>query len=137
MELLVYRVVMHWSNIPPTSRVQTDNSTLQMLFNTTNRMNQRLNKLDMLDDLCARRSNMEKHFNKRDNDILDIRNDWRQQSQRNSDEEFHYNIVETRVSAIESDKDQLQWESIELREKRLKMQTHSMKYNLIFSGIHE
>jgi hypothetical protein len=23
--------------------------------------------------------------------------------------EFHYNIVETRVSAIESDKDQLQW----------------------------
>ena len=100
-------------------------------------MNQRLNKLDMLDDLCARMSNMEKHFNKRDNDILDIRNDWRQQSQRNSDEEFHYNIVETRMSAIESDKDPLQWENVELREKLLEMQAHSMKYNMIFSGIPE
>jgi len=28
----------------PTSHVQTDNSTLQMLFNTINQMNQRLNK---------------------------------------------------------------------------------------------
>ena len=84
----------------PTYHVKTDNSTLQMLFNTINRMNQRLNKLDMLDDLCARMSNMEKHFNKLDSDILDIRNDLREQSQRISDEEFHYNIVETRVSAI-------------------------------------
>ena len=100
-------------------------------------MEKHVNKLDMLDDLCARMSNMEKHVKKLDNDILDIRNDLRQQSQRISDGEFHYNIVETRVSAIESDKDQIQWESIELREKRLEMQTHSMKYNLIFSGIHE
>jgi hypothetical protein len=38
--------------------------------------------------------------NKLDSDILDIRNDLREQSQRISDEEFHYNIVETRVSAI-------------------------------------
>jgi hypothetical protein len=45
-------------------------------------MNQILNKLDMLDDLCARMSNMEKHFNKLDNDILDIRNDSREQSHR-------------------------------------------------------
>ena len=29
----------------PTSYVQTDNSILQMLFNTINEMNQRLNKL--------------------------------------------------------------------------------------------
>ena len=32
----------------------------------------------MLDELCARISNMEKHFNKLDNEILDIRNDLRQ-----------------------------------------------------------
>ena len=91
-----------------TSHVQTDNSTLQMLFNTINQMNKRLNKLDMLHDLCARRSNMEKHFNQLENDILDIKNYLRQQSQRISDKEFHYNIVETRVSAIEYAKDQLQ-----------------------------
>jgi hypothetical protein len=41
------------------------------------------------------------------------------------------------MSAIESDKDQLQWENIELREKLLEMQAHSMKDNLIFSGIPE
>jgi len=91
----------------------------------------------MLDDLCARMSNMEKPFNKLDNDILDIRNDLRQQSQRISDEEFYYNIVETNVSAIESDKDQFQWENLELRGKLLEMQAHSMKYNLILSGIPE
>ena len=55
----------------------TECSMLQMLFNTINQKNQRLNKLDMLDDLCARMSNMEKHFNKLDNDILDTRNDLR------------------------------------------------------------
>ena len=64
------------------SHVQNDNSTLQMLFNTINQMNQRLNKLDMLDDLCARMSNMEKHVNTLDNDILGIINDLREQSQR-------------------------------------------------------
>ena len=32
----------------------------------------------MLDDLCARMSSMEKHFNKLDNEIFDIRNDLRQ-----------------------------------------------------------
>jgi hypothetical protein len=48
----------------------------------------------------------------------------RQQSQRISDEEVYYNIVETRVSAIESDKDQLQWENVELRGKLLEMQAH-------------
>jgi hypothetical protein len=51
---------------------------------------------------------MEKHFNQLENDILDIKNYLRQQSQRISDKEFHYNIVETRVSAIEYAKDQLQ-----------------------------
>jgi hypothetical protein len=54
----------------------------KLLFNTINQMNQRFNKLDMLDDLCARMSNMEKHFNKLDNDILDIRHYSREQSQR-------------------------------------------------------
>ena len=65
-----------------TSHVQTNNSTLQMLFNTINQMNQRLNNLDMLDDLCATLSNMGKYVSKLYNDILDIRDDLRQQSQR-------------------------------------------------------
>ena len=43
--------------------VQTDSSTLQMLFNAINQMNQRHNKHHMFDDSCARMSNVEKHFN--------------------------------------------------------------------------
>ena len=58
----------------------------------------------------------------------------RQQSQRITDEEFYYNIVETRVSAIESDKDQLQWEHLEPRGEHLEMHAHSMKYNIILVG---
>jgi len=61
-----------------TPHVQTDNSTLQMMFNTINQMNKRLNNLDMLVDLCATLSNMGKYFSKLNNDILDIRDDLRQ-----------------------------------------------------------
>ena len=38
---------------------------------------------------------------------------------------------------LESDKDQLQWENLELRGKLLEMQATSIKYNLIVSGIPE
>ena len=80
---------------------------------------------------------MEKHFSKLDNDILDIRNDLRQQSQRISNEEFHYNIVEERVSVMEAENDKLKWENTQLKEELLNFKAHSMKYNLIFNGIPE
>ncbi|CAC5378769.1 unnamed protein product [Mytilus coruscus] len=47
---------------------------------------------------------------------------------------FHYSIVETRVSGLEGEKDKLQYENIELKEKLLEMQAHLM---IIFSGIKE
>lgn len=46
------------------------------------------------------------------NDIFDIRNDLRRQSHRISDDECHYNIVETKVSTIESDRNKLQLENL-------------------------
>ncbi|CAC5406091.1 unnamed protein product [Mytilus coruscus] len=114
-----------------------DNNTLQMILENINHMNSRLAKLDMLDDLCSRMASIESHFNIVKTEIKDIRYDMKQQSERITNEEFHYNIVETRVSGLEAENDKLQYENIELKEKLLEMQAHSMKYNLIFSGIKE
>ncbi|CAG2217208.1 unnamed protein product [Mytilus edulis] len=80
---------------------------------------------------------IESHFNIVKTEIKDIRYDLKQQSERITTEEYHYNIVESRVSGIEAENEKLQYENFELKEKLLEMQAHSMKYNLIFSGIKE
>lgn len=64
-------------------------------------MDEKLNKLDLLDDMCVKNSDMEKEFKKLDSNISDIRNDLNQQAQVINNEEFHYNIVEERVSSME------------------------------------
>ena len=66
-------------------------------------MDEKLNKLDLLDDMCVKNSDMEKEFKKLDSNISDIRNDLNQQAQVINNEEFHYNIVEERVSSMECD----------------------------------
>jgi len=73
---------------------QFDNSTVQMLLSTINQMNERLNKLDMLDDMWVKISDMEKHYRRLDSDISDIRNDLNQQAHGINNDEFDYNIVE-------------------------------------------
>ena len=45
--------------------------------------------------------------------------------------------MEDRVSRIEEEINRLAWENNELRDDILDMRCHSMKYNLIFSGIPE
>lgn len=114
-----------------------DSSTLQTILETINFMNTRLNKLDKLDELIARVSAMESHFTKINCEIKDIRHDLKQQSDRLTNEEFHYNLVENRVSGLETERDKLVFENGMLQEKLLEMQAHSMKYNLIFNGIEE
>ena len=66
-------------------------------------MDEKLNKLDLLDDMCVKNSDMEKEFKKLDSNISDIRNDLNQQAQRINNDEFHYNIVEERVFSMECD----------------------------------
>jgi DNA-binding winged helix-turn-helix (wHTH) protein len=52
-----------------------------MLLSTINQMDESLNKLDLLDDMWVRNSDMEKQFKKLDSNISDIRNDLNQQAQ--------------------------------------------------------
>lgn len=75
----------------------------------------------MLDDLCGILSNMGKYLSKLYSDIFDLRDDLQQQSLRIFDEQFHYNIVETMVSVIESEHDKIQWNNLKVREQLLEM----------------
>lgn len=114
-----------------------NDNTLQVILNTMHNMNVRLNKLNMLDQLCERMSAIEGHFQKLNTEIKDIRNDLKQQSDRISNEEFHASQLESRLTGIEYEKENLLSQNKDLKEKLLEMQTHSMKYNLIFSGVKE
>ena len=119
------------------SAIQVDPVQFQMLINTVNQMSLKLTKLDRLDEICTRINVMEKHFCKLDSEIIDIKNDLKEQSKRINDEEFHYSIVEDRVSKMENENEGLKYENNQLKEELLNFRAYSMKYNLIFGGIPE
>lgn len=75
-----------------------------MLLSTINQRNERLNKLDMLGDIWVQISDKEKHYRRLDYDTSDIRNDLNQQAHGINNDEFYYNIVEERVSAMGCEK---------------------------------
>jgi len=52
-------------------------------------------------------------------------------------EEEHHHNIEDRVRRLDLGNRELENENIELRENFIKLQSHSMKYNLIFSGINK
>ena len=52
-------------------------------------------------------------------------------------EEEHHHNIEDRVRKLELGNRELENESIELKENFIKLQSHSMKYNLISSGIQQ
>ncbi|CAC5386352.1 E3.2.1.14 [Mytilus coruscus] len=123
--------------------IQTSNSpvinpmTINMIMITIHEINIKLEKLNLLDELNNRMSHMEQKLEKFDYEIKDMRNDLKQQSERLKNEEFHNSIIEDRMSKTENAKERLAWENNELREDILEMRCHSMKYNLLFSGIPE
>jgi hypothetical protein len=54
------------------------------------------------------------------NELKDVKHDLKQQSERITAEEFHYNIMGTRVEKTESEVDLLRWENNELKNSSLK-----------------
>ncbi|CAC5364943.1 unnamed protein product [Mytilus coruscus] len=140
--------------IPPSvpSSVQTEslmpipNVTPQMIYsniNDTNHrlqrlehiMNDKLSKLDLLDMFAEKFEKFENHISKMSNEINDIRNVQQKHSQTISKQENHHHNIEDRVRNLERSNRQLESENFELKEKFLELQSHSMKYNLIFGGI--
>ncbi|VDI02032.1 Hypothetical predicted protein [Mytilus galloprovincialis] len=72
-----------------TSHVDINPMTINMIMNTIHEINIKLEKLNLLDELYNRMSHMEQNLERFDNQIKDIRNDFKQQSERLKDEEFH------------------------------------------------
>ena len=122
------------------------NVTMDMLFATINTMNQRLErfdsilnvklaKLDLIETLSQKFDNFEKSICEIRNEIEKIKEVQNKNSETLEDEEQHHREIEHRVSFLERRNAELDRENYELKEDFLKLQSHSMKYNLIFSGI--
>lgn len=87
-------------------------------------MDESLNKLDLLDDMWVRNSDMEKQFKKLDSNISDIKNDLNQQAQVINNDEFHYDIVEERVSTTECENDRLKLGNHQIKDSFHEVQPH-------------
>lgn len=128
--------------MPPHQEIHQDISrtqqmTFEMIFANFQTINQKLEKLSLLDQMAQKFNAFERKFDMLTNELKDVKHDLKQQSERITTEEFHYNIMGSRVEKTESEVDLLRWENNELKEQLLEMKTYGMKYNLIFGGIPE
>jgi len=114
--------------------------TFEMSFANFQTINQKLEKLSLLDQMAQKFNEFERKFDMLTNELKDVKHDLKQQSERITTEEFHYNIMGSRVEKTESEVGLLRWENKtmnELKEQLFEMKTYGMKYNLIFGGIPE
>ena len=70
-------------------------------------------------------------------DIQSMKNKIHEHDKTLQSEEQHHNDIERRMSDVDEDRVYLLRENERLCEDLLKLQTHSMKYNLIFEGLNE
>jgi len=121
-------------------------ASLQMLFQNFTDMNRRfdfldtfmkekLSKLDVIDKLNDKFDKFEKELVEMKSEINEIKNIQNTHKEIIDHEEQHHHEVADRMQTLERRSFDLEHENDELRENLLKMQTHSMKYNLIFGGI--
>jgi hypothetical protein len=68
-------------------------------------------------------------------EIGNIKSVQQKQAQTLQNEEKHHHNIEGRIRELELCNRKLEFENYERNEKLLEIQTHSMKYNLIFGGI--
>ncbi|CAC5356111.1 unnamed protein product [Mytilus coruscus] len=113
------------------------NQKLESVNNTNTVIHQQLQKLDLLEDISKRLQIFEKNMKEMKIEINNIKATQEQQARTLAKEENHHHIIEDRVKSMEQVNTYLENENFELKEQFLRLQTHSMKYNLIFSGIKE
>ncbi|VDH95233.1 Hypothetical predicted protein [Mytilus galloprovincialis] len=134
------------SSVQTESLIPIQNITPQMIYsniNDTNHrlqrlehvMNDKLSKLDLLDMFAEKFEKFENHISKVSNEINDVRNVQQKHSQTINKQENHHHQIEDRVRNLERSNKKLESENFELKETFLELQSHSMKYNLIFGGI--
>lgn len=100
-------------------------------------MKEKLSKLDLIDKLGEKFDKFEKQLIGMRNEIDEIRDIQKNQDEILEKEEGHHHEVADRMAKLENINYDLENENCELRENFLELKTHSMKYNLIFSGIQQ
>ena len=98
-------------------------------------INDKLSKLDLLDVLNDKLGKFEQNLSNMQTEIGNIKSVQQKQAQTLQNEEKHHHNIEDRIRELELCNRKLEFENYELNEKILEIQTHSMKYNLIFGGI--
>ncbi|CAG2202165.1 unnamed protein product [Mytilus edulis] len=119
------------------SNMSIMNQKLESVSNSNIVIYQQLQKLDLLEDISKKLQIFEKNMTDMKIEINNIKATQEQQAHTLAKEENHHYIIEDRVKSMEQVNTYLENENFELKEQFLRLQTHSMKYNLIFSGITE
>ncbi|CAC5425438.1 unnamed protein product [Mytilus coruscus] len=120
------------------------NITMEMLFSTVNIMNQRLERIDFVvgdklskldKKLDDRFNNIETKISNLHQEIDSIKNTQNVHAQVLENEEKHHFEIADRMNLVEDYTEEINTEKNQLKEEYLKLQSHSMKCNLIFGGI--
>lgn len=113
------------------------NSRLENVNTTNTIIQQKLQKLDMLDEIHRKLHTVEENINTMKREIKDIKALQDQHGRILANEERHHHNIEDRMRYLEEQNRALENENKILQEDFLRFQTHSMKYNLIFTGLPE
>lgn len=97
----------------------------------------KLQKLDLLDNVCERLSAIERKFDIVDQDIAQLKQTKHNQNKKIGDVENDMRHFHNRISELECSRRDLEMRTYELNETILDGKTRSMKYNVIFENIVE
>ena len=120
--------------------VPLSNSNMEMLFNNIQTINDRLHKFEKIMSDKLPKLDVLDVINKKLEMKVEIDQIKAKQNEHHrilAVEEGHHHNIDDRVRKLELGNRELENENIELREKFIKLQSHSLKYNLIFSGIQQ
>ena len=120
-----------------TKNISIINNRLESVDIANNLIQQKLQKLDMLDEISRKLQTVEDNVANMKYEINEIKAIQTAQANTLDREEQHHNVIEDRMRHLEERNMQLKQENAELHEQFLQFQTHSMKYNLIFAGLPE
>lgn len=122
------------------------NISMEMLVSTINIINQRLERIDVV--VCEKLSKLDQKIDERFDkieksitniyqEIENVKTTQKVHSEILDKEETHHHEIADRMTLLENYAQNIETEKNQIREDHLKMQTHTMKYNLIFGGIEQ
>ena len=121
----------------PTSMHYPQNSIASSLERQIIDMNNKLSKLDLLDNILHRLASLEQQYTGFQHDLARMRTEVQVVTAKTDQNHEHCNYVSDKVTVLENRNKELAESNYELREEIHRLQTRSMKDNLLFSGLPE